>query len=122
VAISWAYELTPEGLKKSHEVSLDESVTRASGRALDFFIIGVLAVALGYFVWDKFAAGPATPPAVTQQVVEADETPQARHAASHSSSRPRTARTCGRKAMTGGWTTSLPSRARLPRPLSGRCN
>lgn len=62
MALSWAYELTPEGLKKTHEVDLAESITHLTGRKLDFLIIAVLAVALGYFLLDKFfvsGEGPA---------------------------------------------------------------
>lgn len=56
---SWAYELTPQGVKKTHEVDADASITPSTGRRLDFIIIGALVLALGYFVWDKFGAeGP----------------------------------------------------------------
>ncbi len=53
---SWAYELTPQGVKKTAEVDADDSITPATGRKLDFVIIGALVLALGYFVWDKFGA------------------------------------------------------------------
>ena len=55
---SWSYELTPQGLKKTHEVDADASITHSTGRRLDFAIIGMLVLALGYFVWDKFGAEP----------------------------------------------------------------
>jgi TolB-like protein len=51
---SWAYELTPEGIKKEEHVDRSESVTHATGRRLDFIIIGVMAVALAFFAVDKF--------------------------------------------------------------------
>ena len=47
---AWAFELTPDGLKRSHEVPVDQSVTPTTGRRLDFIIIGVLGLALVYFV------------------------------------------------------------------------
>ena len=56
---AWAYELTPEGLKKEKEVDRSQSITRETGRKLDFVIIGVLLVALGYFAVDKFYLVPA---------------------------------------------------------------
>ncbi len=56
---SWSYEITPQGLKKTHEVDADASLTHSTGRRLDFAIIGMLVLALGYFVWDKFGAEPA---------------------------------------------------------------
>jgi TolB-like protein/Flp pilus assembly protein TadD len=55
--LSWAYELTPAGVKRTEEVPLEKSVTRFTGRKLDFVIIGVLVVALGWFAWDRFVAG-----------------------------------------------------------------
>ena len=46
---AWAYELTPEGLKKEKDVDRSESITHVTGRKLDFMIITVLVLALGYF-------------------------------------------------------------------------
>jgi len=43
---AWAFELTPEGLKREKEVDRAESITRLTGRKLDRTIIGVLAVAV----------------------------------------------------------------------------
>jgi len=57
---AWAFELTPEGLKKEKDVDRTQSITPQTGRKLDFVIIGVLAVALGYFTLDKFVLAPAT--------------------------------------------------------------
>ncbi len=58
---AWAFELTPEGLKKEKDVDRSRTITHVTGRKLDFVIIGLLAVALGYFVYDKFVAGPVEP-------------------------------------------------------------
>ena len=43
---AWAFEMTPEGLKKERDVDRSESITRITGRKLNFAIIAVLAVAL----------------------------------------------------------------------------
>jgi len=51
---AWAFEMTPEGLKREHEVDRSQSITHSTGRKLDFMIIGVMALALGYFAYDKF--------------------------------------------------------------------
>ena len=50
---SWSYQLTAQGLKRTHEVDADASITRSTGRKLDFIIIGALVLALGYFVWER---------------------------------------------------------------------
>jgi TolB-like protein len=62
---AWAYELTPEGLKKEKDVDRSESITQVTGRKLDFAIIAVLTAALVFFVsthqWGSDSAdGPDT--------------------------------------------------------------
>ena len=52
---AWAFELTPEGLKKTREVDLSTSITHNTGRKLDFVIIATLAIALVYFIWERQA-------------------------------------------------------------------
>lgn len=44
VFLAWAYELTPQGIKQTRTVPNSESVTRVTGRKLDFAIIGLLLV------------------------------------------------------------------------------
>ena len=51
---AWAFELTPEGLKKEKDVDRSVSITHGTGRKLDFAIIGLLAIVLAYFAFDKF--------------------------------------------------------------------
>ena len=53
LAFSWFYELTPQGLKLESEVQADASITRASGRKLDRWIIAVLALAVVLLLADK---------------------------------------------------------------------
>ncbi len=52
--VAWAFELTPEGLKREAEVDRTDSTTHVTGRKLDFAIIGLLAIAVVYFAVDKF--------------------------------------------------------------------
>ena len=52
--VAWAFELTPEGLKRENDVDRGASITRHTGRRLDFVIIGVLVVALAMFALDRF--------------------------------------------------------------------
>jgi len=54
LVFAWAFELTPEGLKKEKDVDRSESITHATGRKLDFVIIGVLVVGIGFLLTDKF--------------------------------------------------------------------
>ncbi|GMR14760.1 MAG: hypothetical protein BMS9Abin30_0367 [Gammaproteobacteria bacterium] len=59
---AWAFEMTPEGLKKEKDVDRDQSIAKQTGRKLDFAIIGILVLGIGYLLADKFwleeAAGP----------------------------------------------------------------
>jgi len=54
IFFAWAFELTPEGIKKEKDVDRSQSITHETGRKLDYVIIGVLLVALSWFAWDKF--------------------------------------------------------------------
>src|SRR5210317_2446157 len=46
---AWAYEMTPEGLKKEKDVDRSQSITQLTGQKLNHAIIGILVVALVYF-------------------------------------------------------------------------
>jgi adenylate cyclase len=52
--LAWAYELTPLGVKRTKTVPLSESVSKVTGRRLDFLIIGCLALALGFVLVDDY--------------------------------------------------------------------
>ncbi len=56
IAFAWFYEFTPEGLKRKSEIDPAESVTRHTGRKLDFAIIGVLAFAVVLLLTDRFVS------------------------------------------------------------------
>lgn len=55
VFFAWAFELTPEGVKREKEVDRTQSITTQTGQKLNHLIIGVLVIALGWFAWDKFS-------------------------------------------------------------------
>jgi TolB-like protein/Flp pilus assembly protein TadD len=65
VIIAWAYELTPDGVKRQSEIDLDHSITAITGHKLDRIIIGFLALAVAYFAYDKSttAMSPTIEPA-----------------------------------------------------------
>ena len=46
LTFSWAYELTPEGVKREKEVDRERSITSATGRKLDLVTIGMLVAVL----------------------------------------------------------------------------
>jgi len=64
--LSWALELTPEGLKKEQDVDRSESVTVHTGKKLDRFIMVALALALSYFAFDKFVLSESREATIVQ--------------------------------------------------------
>ncbi len=50
----WAFELTPEGVKQQKDVDRTKTKVHHAGHKLDFIIIAVLAIAVVFFVFDKF--------------------------------------------------------------------
>ena len=57
VVLSWFYELTPEGIKREHEVVRDESITPRTAKKLDYVTVG--AVVIGIFFIAFFSAQTA---------------------------------------------------------------
>lgn len=51
---TWAFELTPEGLKRSHEVTPGDSITHETGASLNHLIIGLMAAAILALLVDRF--------------------------------------------------------------------
>src|SRR4051794_19019570 len=58
VIFSWVFEITAEGLKREQEVAPEQSITPRTGRRMDRMIFVVMALALGYFAFDKFLLAP----------------------------------------------------------------
>ncbi|MFN2542708.1 MAG: hypothetical protein ABR514_11170 [Chthoniobacterales bacterium] len=50
---AWVFELTPEGLKRTEDVDLGESMTRRTGRKLDFLIIAVLLLVIAVLIYQR---------------------------------------------------------------------
>jgi len=69
MVFAWAFELTPEGLKKEKDVDRSQSIAPHTGKKLDRMIMVVLALALGYFAFDKFVLAPQREAAQQQQQV-----------------------------------------------------
>src|ERR1700739_1105696 len=63
LVLSWIYELTPQGLVKTDEVTPEASITRATGQKLNRAIISVLVLAvmmlLAKVLWPQQAPAPA---------------------------------------------------------------
>jgi len=71
---AWAFELTPEGLKREHEVDRTRSITPQTGKKLNHTIFFVMVLAIAYFAYDNFmlrrTPGVVPEEAATQTVAE----------------------------------------------------
>jgi TolB-like protein len=56
---AWAFEMTPDGIKRDHEVDRSTSITPQTGKKLDRTIILIMGMALAYFAYDKFILSDA---------------------------------------------------------------
>ncbi|PYK39800.1 MAG: hypothetical protein DME49_02810 [Verrucomicrobia bacterium] len=62
VMISWAFEATPEGLKRTENVPPDAVLPTWSPRKFATFIIAVAVIAAGLLAFNLFRTKPTTPP------------------------------------------------------------
>jgi TolB-like protein len=72
IFFAWAFELTPEGIKKEKDVDRDESITPKTGQKLNYVIIGVLIIAVGFLLSDKLQ--PPEPVGLDEEAYEVVET------------------------------------------------
>jgi TolB-like protein/Tfp pilus assembly protein PilF len=56
--VAWAFELTPEGVKREAEVDRSQSITPRTGKKLNNLILVLMALAIAYLLFDKFAGQP----------------------------------------------------------------
>ena len=72
---SWAYEVTPEGIKRESEIDRSQSITHVTARKLDRAIMLTLLIAVSYFAIDKYYLadehGSANGPPVAEQPIPA---------------------------------------------------
>ena len=66
---AWAFEITSEGIKREGDVDRSAPASNNTSRRLDFIIIGLMAVAIGYFAYDKFVLQP--PPGTGKEIAVA---------------------------------------------------
>src|SRR3954465_1976852 len=57
--LAWAYELTPEGIKRTEEVAPAKSIRRSTGQKWNALIIAVLVCAVAFLLYQRYFSGPA---------------------------------------------------------------
>ena len=65
--LSWAFELTPEGLKKDKDIDHSRPFTGQSYKQFDRMIMVVLVLALGYFAFDKFVLSESREASIAEE-------------------------------------------------------
>ena len=65
VVLSWAFEITPEGIKRESEVAPNESITAHTGRKLVGLTIALAVIAAGLFAFQYLRSKPAATPVGT---------------------------------------------------------
>jgi TolB-like protein/Tfp pilus assembly protein PilF len=61
LVFAWAFELTPEGLKREKDVDRSQSITPSTGKKLDRAIIGIMAVVIAFLLLDRFYLSGSPP-------------------------------------------------------------
>jgi len=82
--LAWAFELTPEGVKRTEEVAPETSVTPQTGRAIDRVILVGMVVVVAVIVSDRLLfkeVGPGEPALPVEQAAEDPVTMPAPNAA-----------------------------------------
>ena len=51
--IAWAYELTPDGIKKEKDVIRDDSITNITAKKLDYITLAAAVGVLGLFAYQQ---------------------------------------------------------------------
>lgn len=70
LVFSWIFEWTPDGFRRESDIDPSHPLEPHGSKKLDRIIMVVLALALGYFAFDKFVLDPARDAAREIEVVE----------------------------------------------------
>ena len=81
VFFAWIFELTPQGIKVTEDVPLEQSIRHLTGQKLNYIVTGLLAAAVVFLVIDRYlfdgdgspvaAATAVTPPLPPQEPLPA---------------------------------------------------
>ena len=77
VFFAWAFEMTPEGVKREKDVDRSQSITPQTGKKLNNVITAMMALALAYLLYDKLSEPDSTPDAnqIAEQLAESSPGP-----------------------------------------------
>jgi len=64
---AWAFELTPEGVKREKDIDRSQSITPQTGKKLNSTILVLMALVIGYLLYDKFSVGEMGSEPISQE-------------------------------------------------------
>ena len=70
---AWAFELTPEGIKATSEVSQDESIAKQTGHKINSILVALIVVLVVYVAVDKLWLSSAPTVVETAEAVDVEE-------------------------------------------------
>lgn len=78
--LTWLFEITPDGLRRTREVDSTESISQFTGQRINHIIIVLLSVATAFFAWEYFnkpvieTDSTATPAGEQELVIQVEPT------------------------------------------------
>ena len=55
---AWAFEMTPEGIKREKDVDRSQSITPKTGQKLNQLVVALLAVGVAFLLFERFSSRP----------------------------------------------------------------
>ena len=68
---SWAYEITPEGIKKESEIDRNQSIVQETGKKLQYVTIALLVIAIAFIAVDRLLPEAPAPGPINSITVQA---------------------------------------------------
>jgi TolB-like protein len=72
---AWAFELTPDGIKREKDVDRSKSITPQTGQKLNHVALVILTIAVSFLLVDKFVLESGQPPIQEPVATAPDEKP-----------------------------------------------
>jgi len=63
ILLAWAYEMTPDGIKATSSVEKSQSTTSTTGQRLNYIVMSLLALGIGFIVFDNYLLDSPQAPA-----------------------------------------------------------
>lgn len=76
---AWAFEMTPDGIKKTQSINPEDSITNITSKKLEHIIVGLLSIAVIVLIWENYIRTPevqeTAPIEIAEEILAIDEPP-----------------------------------------------